>query len=257
MVFNQSVKQTQAVILGSMTVAVINAAVTSLTTPATAKPMSLPRIVIGGWIITTALLLGSDVQPEISEGFAVLILFGSLFGPNGTVLADIAGRVTGPNGQFQPVRGSSSNLDSGQATGPSQSGSGSRPSVATLTPLDLVTMPNGFKLNRQAAASFAKVEQTYGHQIGVTNTYRTNAQQTAAYEKVGPNGTFAPPGKSLHELGLAVDVNPVTVDLNDANLYNAFISNGWFRAGKVMPQYVNGQLVRTNELWHYSYGRPG
>ena len=248
-------KQTQSIILGCMVVAVVNTTVVSLKD--SARPAPAARILIGGWILTVGLLLGSDFQPELAEGIAVLILFGSLFGPNGTVLADVLTKATSTGSTVNVVHGTS-NLDSGSAT-PSQSGSGSRPSVATIPTgvLDLVTMPNGFKLDRSAAASFAKVEQSYGHQIGLTNTYRTNAQQAAAYAKAGPNGTFAPPGHSLHELGLAVDVNPLVVNLNDPNLYNAFISNGWFRAGKVMPQYVNGQLVRTNELWHYSYGRPG
>lgn len=116
----------------------------------------------------------------------------------------------------------------------------------TIQP-DLVSIGSQpmFRLDRIAAQSFAQVEAAYGKRIPITGSYRSYAQQAAAYA-LNP-GRFAPPGHSLHEVGLAVDVNSAIED--DPSLVNAFTSNGWFRAAKI----INGR----HEPWHWSYGVPG
>lgn len=108
------------------------------------------------------------------------------------------------------------------------------------------------KLEQNAAKSFADVEKAYGRNIPLNNTYRTYQQQADAYAK-NP-GLFGKPGTSNHELGLALDiVQGGDTNLDDPKLIYAFVSNGWFRRGKVID--YNG--VKRAEPWHWSYGIPG
>lgn len=72
----------QAVILGSMTVVTIDSGIKSLITD-TGVRVPPSRIVIGGFLITIALLMGSEASPKLAEGFAVLLLVAELFGPTG------------------------------------------------------------------------------------------------------------------------------------------------------------------------------
>lgn len=97
-------------------------------------------------------------------------------------------------------------------------------------------------LDTAAVASFMRVQIQYGKPIILDNSYRTSAQQAAGYAS-DPH-RFAPPGHSLHEKGLAVDVNSKLMSLNDPALVSAFAGNGWFRA-------------RMDEPWHWSYGVSG
>lgn len=99
-------------------------------------------------------------------------------------------------------------------------------------------------MDYEAAASFIAVQTAYGKPILLDNTYRTYQQQADAYAKAGPNGTFAPPGTSLHEVGLALDINTHS-NLNDPALVAAFQNHGWYRHGKI----ING----VPEPWHWSY----
>jgi hypothetical protein len=79
------------------------------------------------------------------------------------------------------------------------------------------------------------------HSLGVPasailgGSYRTYAQQAASYAK-DPN-RFAPPGKSLHEYGLAIDVTSSMIDKYASKL----LANGWYRE-------------RSDEPWHFSFG---
>lgn len=106
-------------------------------------------------------------------------------------------------------------------------------------------------LDRDAAASFARVEAAYGKTIFLSGASRSYAEQAASYA-LHPE-RFAPPGTSLHEVGLAVDVVQ-TMNLEDPRLIAAFTSNGWFRAGKLGNWYGHGQI---HEPWHWSYGVAG
>jgi hypothetical protein len=79
------------------------------------------------------------------------------------------------------------------------------------------------------------------HSLGVPadailgGSYRTNAQQRAYYAKDPQR--YAPPGMSLHEYGLAIDMNSAYID----KYADALLSNGWYRE-------------RSDEPWHFSYG---
>lgn len=260
----ETVKPTQTIIVASMTVAVVNATVASLSKSQTKGPPA--RIIIGGWVLTVGLLLGSEAQPGIAESIAVLVLFASLFGPNGTVLADALTKATTSTKAIAVKKGSGIAIGAGNAVQPYNGGNILSDSFAKLTGVpraealklhqikpELVTMANGFQLDKSAAASFPSVERQYGRSIALSNTYRSPGQQAAAYAKAGPTGTFAPPGTSLHEVGLAVDVDMNRMDVTDPRLVAAFLDNGWFRqAKKVM---FNGRM--QPEPWHYSYGVPG
>lgn len=116
----------------------------------------------------------------------------------------------------------------------------------TLAPIP--TQPN-LLMDYEAVASFMLVQAQYGKPIILDNTYRTLAQQTAAYNKVGPDGTFGKPGTSLHEVGLALDIKTNASYLNDPALIKAFQDHGWYRRGKV----ING----VPEPWHWTYRIPG
>lgn len=83
----------QAVILGSMTVVTVDSGIKSLLgNTVTRVPPS--RIIIGGFLVTIALLLTSEASPRVAEGFAVLILAAELFGPTGGGLASAVSTVT-------------------------------------------------------------------------------------------------------------------------------------------------------------------
>ena len=46
-----------------------------------------------------------------------------------------------------------------------------------------------------------------GKELNVNEAFRSYEQQAALYKKYGPSGKAAPPGRSLHEFGLAIDIN--------------------------------------------------
>lgn len=56
-------------------------------------------------------------------------------------------------------------------------------------------------------AALARAQQLLGRPVPVTSGYRSPAQQAALYARRGANRyPVAPPGRSMHERGLAVDV---------------------------------------------------
>ena len=93
--------------------------------------------------------------------------------------------------------------------------------------------PDDLMLQRRALLSL--------HAAGVplsailAGSYRSNAQQTALYAK-DPD-RYAAPSYSLHEYGLAIDVNSALADKYRQALLNA----GWYQE-------------RADEPWHFSYG---
>lgn len=86
--------KSQTVILSSMTIAVVAALTTNIASKSETKGSPV-RIVIGGYLVTVGLLLGSEVNEKVAEGFAILILTASLFGPNGDVFANLITRTVG------------------------------------------------------------------------------------------------------------------------------------------------------------------
>jgi len=69
-------------------------------------------------------------------------------------------------------------------------------------------------------------------------SYRSNAQQAALYAR--DQNRYAPPGKSLHEYGLAIDVNSGYL-ASHPEVRQALLARGWYQE-------------RPDEPWHFSYG---
>lgn len=88
----------------------------------------------------------------------------------------------------------------------------------------------------------------YGRPILLTGAKRTAEEQADGYAK--DPSRFATPGNSLHEVGLAIDVSTILMDVTDPKLFNVLTRHGFYRRGKVL---ANG----LPEPWHYSYGVPG
>lgn len=111
-----------------------------------------------------------------------------------------------------------------------------------------------FKLAPPAAASFSQVERDYGQTIKLSGAGRSYAEQVAGFH--ADPGRFATPGNSLHEYGLAVDINSsMSKSWNDPALVAAFTKNGWYRRGKRGDWNKDGTI--EPEPWHWSYGVPG
>lgn len=120
-------------------------------------------------------------------------------------------------------------------------------------PLDLVPIGYGsHRLTKSAAAGYRTASMLYGRTIPVTDSYRSSEQQAACY-KAKPD-LCAPPGKSKHEQGLAIDVDTSKVNPDDPALIKALTSAGWFRAGKVVR---DGAGNMRPEPWHWSFGVKG
>lgn len=91
---------------------------------------------------------------------------------------------------------------------------------------------------KDAMLSFIQVVSDAGMPwISNVGTFRTYEQQARAYAEK-PN-VAAPPGKSYHELGIAIDVSAEHRNLS--KVINAFSSNGWHR------------FSPSDEPWHWSY----
>jgi len=76
----------------------------------------------------------------------------------------------------------------------------------------------------------------------LTSSYRTPEQQAALY--AAKPGLAAPPGKSLHQQGLAIDVDSTWLAANP-KAREWLLANGWH------------QFDAAKEPWHFSYGTTG
>ncbi len=88
----------------------------------------------------------------------------------------------------------------------------------------------GVRLQPLAMTAFKQAERIAGTQIPVVQSYRSCAQQRIACRGIcgdpgGCAGTCAPPGKSWHQLGAAVDVTQAGID--DAKIVAALKQAGW------------------------------
>ena len=95
--------------------------------------------------------------------------------------------------------------------------------------------PSDLRLQAGAANSLKGI-LPYSAILG--GSYRTYAQQAADYAR-DPH-RFAPPGKSLHEYGLAIDVNTGYLS-SHPDVRRQLLANGWYQE-------------RPDEPWHFSYG---
>lgn len=110
----------------------------------------------------------------------------------------------------------------------------------TLVPIK----PSG-QLDKDAAASFKKVQQQIGADIPNVGAYRSYAVQAALYYGPGnvtlPDGSrrFADPRKSLHVVGLAIDIR------------SDYASKSEVKAAMAAAGWQNPRP--TAEEWHWSY----
>jgi hypothetical protein len=102
----------------------------------------------------------------------------------------------------------------------------------------VVYLHDSCRLDSGAAQSIQHVEASLGYHINFSSCYRSYAQQAAAY--ASRPWLAAPPGHSLHEKGLAIDVAGVT-DRIRTMLY----LHGW------------SQFNIWKEPWHFSYRMVG
>lgn len=105
----------------------------------------------------------------------------------------------------------------------------------TAAIIELSTVP-GHRLRRDAAAAFDAAVRAAGETPRVTSSTRTREQQAALYEryKAGKGPLAAPPGRSWHEVGLAIDAR------GSAAWEREMAARGWKR-------------TVSSEPWHWEY----
>ena len=103
-----------------------------------------------------------------------------------------------------------------------------------IPPVLVNIKPSG-QLDKDAAASFRRVQERGGKDFGNVGNYRTYAYQAAKYAE-NPR-RYGSPDKSAHVVGLAIDI--VDVDIQAALPHLLF--EGW------------QQTRPGDEPWHFSY----
>ena len=103
------------------------------------------------------------------------------------------------------------------------------PDDPCASPPPLVTR-GGVTLQAAALAAFRAAERQSGRRIPVVWSYRSCAQQRAACRDIcddpgGCPGLCAPPGRSWHQLGAAIDTTSTA--LLDRAIVRALLDNGW------------------------------
>lgn len=103
----------------------------------------------------------------------------------------------------------------------------------------------GVTLQPLAMTAFRAAQQEAGVPIPVVQSYRSCRQQRIACKNIcgdanGCAGTCAPPGRSWHQLGAAVDITQAGLD--DPRIPPALEDAGWCQA------------VPDTDPGHYSYG---
>ncbi len=117
------------------------------------------------------------------------------------------------------------------------------PSDACASPPPLTTYRD-VTLQPLAMAAFRRAEQRAGERIPVVWSYRSCAEQRVACRNICGGaqcpGRCAPPGKSWHQLGAAIDTNQRGLDT--PNIVEALEATGWC------------QSVPTSDPGHFSFG---
>lgn len=160
---------------------------------------------------------------------------------NGTTTNEIQSE---PEGVLQGDAANDWLRTGGQSSSSSSSSSVPPPKISRITSKDLTVASVGgreVKAQPYIISSLQKADQEFfaatGRHIQVNDHYRSPQQQAALYAKSqrGEIGRAAPPGKSFHEMGLALDI---------AN---------WQDAAPYLKKYglVNGL---KNDMGHFSFG---
>ncbi len=110
----------------------------------------------------------------------------------------------------------------------------------------LVTLPGGESLRRDAAAAFRRMStaaRTEGIRLWVSSGYRTRKEQRLLYERyrMGLGPPAARPGRSNHQRGLAVDL---AVGDEESPIYRWLAANACFHGFR---------RTVSSELWHWEY----
>ncbi len=125
------------------------------------------------------------------------------------------------------------------------------PKTSGITPADIQSSSIGGKtVSAQPymlSALQAADQQMYaatGEHIDVNESYRSNAQQAKTYASVtAKGGRVAPPGKSYHEKGLAVDIanyQKAAPYLAQYGVVNGLSDDmGHFSIGEMNPEYIS------------------
>jgi hypothetical protein len=113
----------------------------------------------------------------------------------------------------------------------------------------LVDIPGGGKLDIASAASLRRINAKLGYTVGNVGAWRSYAEQLRLW--LDKPGTFGDPNKSLHVVGLAIDV--VDSQRENQALQQAFAAEGWHRA-RALGIGGCGTQGRDDEHWHWSYG---
>lgn len=148
--------------------------------------------------------------------------------------------------QGQPIHTPTSHAASGSSPDPTANFSASIPRIRQIAnreiPPELVFIKPSGQLDKDAAAALARAQTRVGRDFGNTSAYRSFAAQAAAYyspaNKTLSDGSkrFADPRKSLHVVGLAIDLI-----MPDETIKSAMLNEGW-------------QQARSSaEPWHFSY----
>jgi hypothetical protein len=119
-----------------------------------------------------------------------------------------------------------------------------KPSDACASPPAMRTF-QGVTLQPSAMRAFRQAQRLAGRPISVTESYRSCADQALACERIcsdpeGCPGTCAPPGRSYHQLGAAIDVTAAM--LESAEVMAALDEAGWC------------QSVPDSDPGHFSFG---
>lgn len=81
----------QPLIIGAITVAVIDTTVADLRSTTGNTPAF--RIIIGGFVVVVTLLAVSEYSEELADGFALLILLATVFGPKAGGISSFLSKV--------------------------------------------------------------------------------------------------------------------------------------------------------------------
>jgi hypothetical protein len=94
------------------------------------------------------------------------------------------------------------------------------------------------KLQSPALASFLASEEALGHEIVVTGSWRSCAEQSRLY--ASDSHRYAPPNVTAHTRGLAIDASMGAPD--HATVRRVLLNHGWHQARP------------DDEPWHFSFG---
>lgn len=176
----------------------------------------------------------------------------------GTLLAYSAFRNRAPWDVLRDIQGEPLSQSSGSGSSGAQgfastssagtgSFSSSVPRIRAIAnreaPPELVSIRPSGKLDKDAAASLERIHAKVGTVVPNVGSYRSFASQAAARAggEIMSDGSprFGDPNKSLHVVGLAIDVR--NDFMNRPDVIAAFTAEGWQRARI------------SAEPWHWSY----